>query len=133
MTSKKTSRSVPSPNGEGKMMSELPYKALKDLSDRLDLLKDGKTAYWRELARLMDYNSITVETIGLHAVKPNGSPGYAILLDMSNRGISYEELVSYLKKLELFDALVQIGHKGIHTQISSSFSLCIYYIHTYMY
>ena len=132
MTSKKTSRSVPSPNGEGKMMSELPYKALKDLSDRLDLLKDGKTAYWRELARLMDYNSITVETIGLHAVKPNGSPGYALLLDMSNRGISYEELVSYLKRLELFDALVQIGHKGI-SYIDTLFLFSVYLLYTYVY
>ena len=80
----------------------------------------------------MVIHSITVETIGLHAVKPNGSPGYALLLDMSNRGISYEELVSYLKKLELFDALVQIGHKGIpHTDKLFPFS--VYLLNTYMY
>ena len=95
------------------MMSELPYKTLKDISDRLDLLKDGKTAYWREMATMMNYNQITVESFGMQASKPNGSPGYALLLDMSNRGVSYEELVSYLKRLELFDALVQIGYKGM--------------------
>ena len=104
---------------DGKMMSELPYKTLKDISDRLDILKDGKTSYWRELATLMDYNHITVEKFGMQASKPNGSPGYSLLLDMSNKGVSYDELVSYLKRLELFDALVQIGYKGtgVHNYI----------------
>lgn len=95
-------------------MSELPYKTLKDISDRLDLLKDGKTSYWRELATLMDYSHITVEKFGMQASKPTGSPGYSLLLDMTNKGVSYDELVSYLKRLELYDALVQIGYKGTH-------------------
>ena len=101
-----------SPFAEGKMMSSLPYKTLKDISDRLDLLKDGKTSYWRELATLMDYDHITVEKFGMLASKQNGSPGYSLLCDMSNKGVSYEELVSYLKRLELFDALVQIDYRG---------------------
>ena len=96
-------------------MSDLPYKTLKDISDRLDLLKDGKTSYWRELATLMDYNHITVEKFGMQASRQNGSPGYSLLLDMNNKGVSYEELISYLKRLELFDALVQIGYKGTYT------------------
>lgn len=95
-----------------KSMSDLPYKALKDVSDRLDLLKDGKTAYWRELAREMDYPSITVENFGLNAGKLNGSPGYSLLLDMSNRGVTYDELISLLKKLQLYDCLVALNHKG---------------------
>lgn len=109
--SKNVPRSIP--KTDNKPLIDLPYKSLKDLSDRLDLLKDGKTAYWRELAREMDYNSITIENFGLSAMKPNGSPGYSLLLDMSNRGVTYDELVAMLKKLQMFEALTTLGHKGI--------------------
>ena len=124
MASKKSSRT----STENNMMSDLPYKAMKDLADRLDLLKDGKTAYWRELAREMDYNSITVENFGLSATKPNGSPGYSLLLDMSNRGTSYEELVAHLKKLQMYEALVQLGYKG---ELNIAILLSIYAIERY--
>jgi hypothetical protein len=113
---------------ETKFMSELPYKALKDLSDRLDLLKDGKTAYWRELAREMDYSSVNVEHFGLNAGKLNGSPGYSLLLDMSNRGITYDELVAMLKKLQLYEALVTLGHKGTHDSLAYMYCIVVTFV-----
>ena len=97
---------------ETKSLSELPYKSLKELSDRLDQLRDGKTAYWRELAKEMDYTSIMIENFGLSANKPNGSPGYSLLLDMSNRGVTYDQLITMLKRIHLYDALANLGHKG---------------------
>lgn len=99
-------------SSDGKMMSELPYKTLKAVAERLDLMKDGKTANWRELAGQMDYSPITVENFGLNAGKVDGSPGYSLLLDMSNRGVGYDELVSYLKRLEMYEALIALGCKG---------------------
>ena len=109
-----TKKSLPKP----KLICDLSYSAIKRLSDRLDLPCDGKQLYWRRLIEVWPaspYDQLTVERFAMNANRLDGSPAYALLTDMSNRGVSYGELVSMLKKLNHNTALHDLGYKGNHT------------------
>ena len=110
MDADKKTRSPPKP----KAISELPYATLKRLADRLDMPYDG-SLYWRKLITVMPgtpYDQLTVERFAMNAHRLDGSPAYALLTDMSNRGVSYDELVSYLKKMSFYTALHELGYRG---------------------
>ena len=110
MDADKKTRSPPRP----KAISELPYATLKRLADRLDMPCDG-SLYWRKLITVMPgtpYDQLTVERFAMNAHRLDGSPAYALLTDMSNRGVSYDELVSYLKKMSFYTALHELGYRG---------------------
>lgn len=97
------------------LVSELPYTTLSKLSVLLDTSRDGAQTMWRKLIEVMPhlkYNVTTVEKFALNANQPSGSPSYALLTDMSNRGVTYDELITGLKKLNFFSALTEIGHRG---------------------
>lgn len=98
-----------------RLVNQLPYTTLSKLSSLLDTSRDGTQVMWRRLIEEMPhlkYDVTTVEKFALNANKPSGSPAYALLTDMSNRGVAYEELITGLKKLNFFTALVEIGHRG---------------------
>lgn len=106
----KKPRSPPKP----KAISELPYATLKRLADRLDMPCDG-SLYWRKLISVMSgtpYDQLTVERFAMNAHRLDGSPAYALLTDMSNRGVSYDELITYLKKMNHYAALHELGYRG---------------------
>ena len=110
MEADKKTRSHPRP----KAISELPYATLKRLADRLDMPCDG-SLYWRKLITVMPgspYDQLTVERFAMNAHRLDGSPAYALLTDMSNRGVSYDELVSYLKRMSFYAALHELGYRG---------------------
>ena len=110
MEADKKNRSHPRP----KAISELPYATLKRLADRLDMPCDG-SLYWRKLITVMPgspYDQLTVERFAMNAHRLDGSPAYALLTDMSNRGVSYDELVSYLKRMSFYAALHELGYRG---------------------
>ena len=48
----------------------------------------------------------------MNANRVDGSPAYALLTDMSNRGVTYDELITLLKKLNHKLALQELGYKG---------------------
>lgn len=109
MSSPLTPRSPPS---ETRLVGDLPYAALKRLADRIDTPGEGN---WRELIRVLpgvSYGQTMVERFGLNAARIGGSPGYALLTDLSNRGVSYDALVSALKKLNFGAALQDLGYRG---------------------
>lgn len=96
-------------------VSELPYAVLKRLADQLDQPNRGNQPYWRELIKVLPdcpYDPIAVEKFGMHANRVDGSPAYALLTDLSNRGMTYSELVSLLKTLKHFAALGEMGYAG---------------------
>lgn len=96
-------------------LSEVSYATLKRLGDRLDMAYDGTSTWWRKLIEKKAdprYDAITVAKLARAGQQHDGSPGYELLMDMSNRGVTFGELVSLLKKLEYFDALKEIGYKG---------------------
>lgn len=98
-----------------RLVSQLPYTTLSKLSSLLDTSKDGSMVMWRRLVQVMPhlkYNVTTVEQFAMNASQPSGSPSYALLTDMANRGVSYEDLINGLKKLNFFTALTEIGHRG---------------------
>lgn len=100
-----------------RLVSQLPYPTLSKLSTLLDTCRDGAQAMWRRLIEEMPhlkYDVTTVEKFALNANKPSGSPAYALLTDMSNKGVSYDELITGLKKLDFFAALSAIGYRGKH-------------------
>ena len=100
-----------------RLVSQLPYPTLSKLSTLLDTSRDGTQVMWRRLIEEMPhlkYDVTTVEKFALNANKPNGSPAYALLTDMSNKGVAYDELISGLKKLDFYAALTAIGHRGKH-------------------
>ena len=72
------------------LVTQLPYTTLSKLSVLLD----------------------TSEKFALNANQPSGSPAYALLTDMANRGVTYDELIAGLKKLNFYNALTEIGHRG---------------------
>ena len=47
----------------------------------------------------------------MNANRVDGSPGYALLTDMGNRGITYKQLVAGFKKINLAGALYDIGYR----------------------
>ena len=98
-----------------RLVSQLPYPTLSKLSTLLDTSRDGTQVMWRRLIEEMPhlkYDVTTVEKFALNATKPNGSPAYALLTDMSNKGVAYDELISGLKKLDFYAALTAIGYRG---------------------
>ena len=104
------------------LVSQLPYTTLSKLSVLLDTSKDGTQTMWRRLIEVMPhlkYNVTTVEKFALNANQPSGSPAYALLTDMANRGITYDELIAGLKKLNFYNALTEIGHRGEGWYIAS--------------
>lgn len=97
-------------------LSEVPYATLKRLGDRLDMAYDGTSTWWRKLIEKKAdsrYDMVTVARLARVGQQQDGSPGYELLRDLSNRGVTFEELVSLLKKLEYYDALKEIGYKGV--------------------
>lgn len=107
-----SSRSPPSQSPSPKLIGDLPYATLKRLADRIDNPGEGN---WRELIRVLPgtaYDQATVERFGLNANRVGGSPGYALLTDLSNRGISYDVLVTGLKRLHFGAALHDLGYRG---------------------
>ena len=99
-----------------RLVSELPYPTLSKLSSLLDTSRDGSLVMWRKLIEEMPhlkYNVTTVEKFAMNVNQPNGSPSYALLTDMANKGVSYEELITGLKKLNFHTALTSIGHRGM--------------------
>ena len=120
MTARSPSDPQPSqPKSKPRRIGDLPYVTLRKLSNRLDTLSDGKESYWRKLVEVMPslgYDQSTVERFALNANKQDGSPAYALLTDMSNRGVGYEELITALKKLHLNTALHDLGHRGMELE-----------------
>lgn len=99
-----------------RLISQLPYTTLSKLSSLLDTSRDGSQFMWRKLIEQMPhlkYDVTTVEKFAMNLNQPNGSPSYALLTDMSNRGVGYEELITGLKKLDFHTALTAIGHRGM--------------------
>ncbi len=93
-------------------ISELDYVTLKKLANRLDIPGERN---WRRLVEVMPschYDTLTVERFGLNSSRSDGSPAYALLTDMSNRGVTYDQLISGLKKMQLDTALQDIGYRG---------------------
>lgn len=104
--------SGPNPNDS---ISELPYATLQRLASRLDMPCDGNQLYWRRLIEAMPegmYDSLTVNRFAMNANRLDGSPGYALLTDMGNRGVTFEQLVGYLKSMSFDVALRELGYKG---------------------
>lgn len=115
-------------NSKPRLISELPYAVLKRLADRLDLPCDGNQLYWRKLIQLMPnspYDQLTVERFAMNANRLDGSPAYALLTDMGNRGTTYDQLVSLLKKLNLYVALSDLNYTGTYTIVGLSL-VCFY-------
>lgn len=93
-------------------IADLDYVTIKKLSNRLDIPGDKN---WRKLIEMMPsvrYDTLTVEKFGLNATKTDGSPGYALLSDMSSRGVTYDQLIMALKKMHFDIALQEIGYRG---------------------
>lgn len=93
-------------------IADLDYITLKKLANRLDIPGERN---WRRLIEMMPnchYDPLTVEKFGLNASKLDGSPAYAMLSDMSNRGVSYNQLITALKKMQFDTALQEIGYRG---------------------
>ena len=99
-----------------KLLADLDYVTCKKLANRLDIPGEKN---WRALIEAMPgqhYDSLTVEKFGLNARKIDGSPAYALLMDMSNRGVSYDQLIAALKKMNFDLALQEIGYTGEERQ-----------------
>ncbi len=62
----------------------------------------------------VSYDQATVEKFGLNGNRVEGSPSYALMTDLSNRGIGYDVLITGLKKLHFGAALTDLGYRGIH-------------------
>jgi hypothetical protein len=95
-------------------ISDLPYATLQRLGNRLDLPCGGNQLYWRQLIEVMPegmYDQLTVNRFAMNANRLDGSPGYALLTDMGNRGVTFEQLVTYLKSMNFDVALRELGYK----------------------
>lgn len=93
-------------------IADLDYVVVRKLANRLDIPGDKN---WRKLIEMMPsvrYDPLTVEKFGLTSNKADGSPGYALLSDMSSRGVTYDQLITALKKMEFDMALQEIGYRG---------------------
>lgn len=98
-----------------KLVSDLPYPTLKRLADRLDVPCGGNQLYWRRMVDVWagsPYDQLTIERFAMNAHRVDGSPAYALLTDMSNRGVAYSHLVSLLKKINHNSALHELGYRG---------------------
>lgn len=111
--SSSTSSSKTNPPGKQfKKIADLDYVTVRKLACRLDIPGENN---WRRLIEMMPsvkYDSLTVERFGLNASKVDGSPGYALLSDMSSRGVTYDQLIAALKKMQFDIALQEIGYRG---------------------
>ena len=96
-------------------VSDLPYQKLMGLANRLDLPCGGNQLYWRRLIEVMPegmYDPLTVNRFAMNANRLDGSPSYALLTDMGNRGVTFGQLVQYLKKLHFDVAMRDLGYLG---------------------
>ena len=94
---------------------ELPYATLQRLGNRLDMPCGGNQLYWRLLIEALPegmYDQLTVNRFAMNANRLDGSPGYALLTDMGNRGVTFQQIVGYLKKMQFDLALRELGYKG---------------------
>lgn len=94
-------------------LADLDYVTLKKLANRLDIPGEKN---WRKFIEMMPschYDPLTVERFGMNANMADGSPAYAMLTDMSNKGVTYNQLISALKKMNFDTALQDIGYRGI--------------------
>ncbi len=109
-----TAKTKPQQQGKRfRKIVDLDFVTLKKLADRLDIPGERN---WRKLIEMMPscrYDSLTVEKFGLNANKSDGSPAYALLSDMSNRGVTYDELINAFKKMQFDTALQDIGYRGV--------------------
>ena len=114
-TSRSPQRPQASAKPKGKQiqrLADLDYVTIRKLANRLDVPGEKN---WRKLIEAMPncrYDAITVEKFGINASKLDGSPAYAMLSDMSNRGVSYNQLITALKKMQFDIALQEIGYRG---------------------
>ena len=93
-------------------IADLDYVTVRKLANRLDIPGDKN---WRKLIEMMPsvrYDPLTVEKFGLNASKQDGSPAYALLSDMSSRGVTYDQLIAALKRMQFDTALQEIGYRG---------------------
>jgi hypothetical protein len=93
-------------------IADLDYVTVRKLANRLDIPGDKN---WRKLIEMMPsvrYDTLTVEKFGLNSSKQDGSPGYALLSDMSSRGVTYDQLIAALKRMQFDTALQEIGYRG---------------------
>lgn len=93
-------------------IADLDYVTVKKLANRLDIPGDKN---WRKLIEMMPsvrYDPLTVEKFGLNASKHDGSPAYALLSDMSSCGVTYDQLIAGLKRMQFDTALQEIGYRG---------------------
>lgn len=100
------------PIAKQQLLADLDYPTLKSLADLLDIPGDRN---WRGLIAAMPscrYDQVTVERFGMNASRPNGSPAYATLQDMGNRGVTHKQLVDALKRMQFDLALEKIGYRG---------------------
>lgn len=121
MSGKAKTQNGPRPSDS---ISDLPYAALQRLGSRLDLPCGGNQLYWRQLIEVMPegmYDQLTVNRFAMNANRLDGSPGYALLTDMGNRGVTVEQLVSYLKRMKFDVALRELGYKGKRLLVFISF------------
>ncbi len=106
-------RPVPPPQAkQSRRLADLDYVTLKKLANRLDVPGERN---WRRLIEVMPsvrYDALTVEKFGMNATKVDGSPGYALLSDMSSGGVTYDQLITALKKMQFDVALQEIGYRG---------------------
>lgn len=108
---KQSSKTKP-PGKQFKKIDDLDYVTVRKLASRLDIPGENN---WRKLIEMMPsvrYDSLKVEQFGLNASKIDGSPGYALLSDMSNKGVTYDQLIAALKKMQFDTALQEIGYRG---------------------
>ena len=97
-------------------LSELAYGDLQRLGSRLDDVCEGTSTWWRKLIEAKSdkmYDVYTVAKLSRSSQQPGGSPGYELLVDLGNRGTTLGELVSLLKKIQFYDALKELGYKGV--------------------
>lgn len=96
-------------------ISLLPYARLKGLANRLDMPCDGNQLYWRRMIEVMPegmYDPLTVNRFAMNAHRLDGSPGYALLTDMGNRGVTFGQLIDYLKSMRFDVAMRELGYRG---------------------
>ena len=113
MSVKAKAQSGPKPSDS---ISDLSYATLQRLGNRLDVPCGGNQLYWRQLIEVMPegmYDQLTVNRFAMNAGRLDGSPGYALLTDMGNRGVTFEQLVGYLKNMKFDVALRELGYKGV--------------------
>lgn len=108
----RSAQDSPPTKSSSNRLADMEYITLKKLANLMDIPGDKN---WRGLIEAMPscrYDRLTVERFGMNASKPDGSPAYAMLMDMGNRGVTFKELVAALKRMQFDLALQEIGYQG---------------------